>query len=106
MTHTTHATAPVRPSVRPCSRGGSFGDAASRAAVLQTRIHHIDSVVVRVLKARRRIGHQSLLAEVAKHLAPRFNVQPAAVKKRIESLMERDYLRRDPADRSTYEYVA
>ena len=143
-------------------RGDNAVDAASRKAVLQTRIHHIDSVIVRVLKARRRIGHQALVAEVAKHLvvrgprglrsstslspcartcmreraracacgdesvghsrAPgqqlttlhtttnqpqaRFKVQSSSIKKRIESLMEREYLRRDPADRSMYEYVA
>jgi hypothetical protein len=41
----------------------------SKTEVMQTRIHHIDSVIVRILKARRRIGHQDLLAEVTKHLA-------------------------------------
>ena len=65
------AVDPNQPVVVLFLSGDGSEDALSRAAVLQTRIHHIDSVVVRILKARRRIGHQALVLEVAKHLVVR-----------------------------------
>ena len=36
----------------------------------------------------------------------RFSATSADVKKRIESLIERDYLERDPDDNSIYNYLA
>lgn len=36
----------------------------------------------------------------------RFNAQPAAIKARVEALIERDYMERDPDNRNIYKYVA
>ena len=58
------------------------------------------------MKSRRRLGHNELIGEVTRQLAPRFLPQPQVVKKRIESLIEREFLERDQADRSTYIYLA
>ena len=46
------------------------------------------------------------MAEVTKQLSSRFLVQPPFIKKRIESLIERDYLSRDRDDARLYLYVA
>lgn len=52
------------------------------------------------------LDHNNLVAEVTKQLAPRFLPNPAVVKKRIESLIERDFLERDATDRKLYRYLA
>ena len=64
----------------------------------------VDAAIVRIMKARKRLPHTSLMSELLVQL--RFPAQTADLKKRIESLIERDYLMRDPTDNSTYSYVA
>jgi hypothetical protein len=42
------------------------------------------------------------LPQVTRQLSPRFVPNPAVIKKRIESLIEREFLERDPNDRKVY----
>ncbi len=58
------------------------------------------------MKTRKTLDHNSLVAEVIKQMASRFHPQPADVKKRIESLIEREYLERDKDNRNVYTYLA
>lgn len=44
------------------------------------------------MKARKEMEHSNLVAETTAQLSPRFYVQPAAIKKRIECLIEREYV--------------
>ena len=67
-------------------------------------LQQVDAAIVRVMKARKRLPHTSLMSELLVQL--RFPAQTSDLKKRIESLIERDYLMRDPQDNSTYNYVA
>jgi cullin 3 len=46
------------------------------------------------MKARRVLDHNTIIAEVTKQLSGRFMPNPAVVKKRIESLIEREFLER------------
>lgn len=66
----------------------------------------VDAVIVRVMKARKELGHQELILEVTKQLQNRFMPAPNLVKKRIECLIETEYLERDDNDRSMYKYMA
>jgi cullin 3 len=50
--------------------------------------------------------HSSLIAEVIKQLQARFMPNPNIIKKRIESLIEREYLERSKTDRKLYNYLA
>jgi hypothetical protein len=43
--------------------------------------------------------HSNLISEVTKQLSARFMPNPMLVKKRIESLIEREYLERSKTDR-------
>lgn len=61
---------------------------------------------MRILKARRVLDHNSIIAEVTKQMSARFVPNPALIKKRIESLIEREFIERDPEDRKLYRYVA
>ncbi len=44
--------------------------------------------------------------QVTQQLAPRFVPSPTLIKKRIESLIEREFLERDENDRKLYRYLA
>lgn len=58
------------------------------------------------MKARKTMEHSLLIAEVTKQLQARFMANPMVIKKRIESLIEREYLERSKADRKMYNYLA
>ncbi|KHN76775.1 Cullin-3 [Toxocara canis] len=78
----------------------------TRSKVDEDRKHEVEAAIVRVMKARKRLMHNVLVAEVTLQLKHRFMPNPQLIKKRIESLIERDYLARDKDDHRTYEYVA
>ena len=68
--------------------------AETRQRIEDDRKPQIEAAVVRIMKARRVLDHNSLIAEVTKQLSSRFCANPAVIKKRIESLIEREFLER------------
>jgi cullin-4 len=72
--------------------------------VFRDRQYQVDAAIVRVMKARKRLAHTLLMAELMAQL--RFPATAADLKKRVESLIEREYLERDPDDTSFYKYLA
>jgi cullin 3 len=72
----------------------------------EDRKHMIEAAIVRTMKSRKNIQHANLVAEVTKQLSSRFRPNPLTIKKRIESLIEREYLERSPTDRKVYNYLA
>ena len=76
------------------------------APVQEDRRHLIEAAVVRIMKARLTLDHNSLIAEVSRQLNPRFQPTPQQIKKRVESLMEREYLERNKTNRKLYHYLA
>ena len=72
----------------------------------EDRRHMVEAAIVKIMKTRRRIDHNSLVGETTKLLATKFNPDPVMIKKRIESLIEREYLERDTEDRRYYKYIA
>jgi len=76
------------------------------AGVLEARKNRVEAALVRVMKARKTLDHNNLLAEVVKQLSARFAVEPAFIKKRIDSLIEREYIQRDKDNRRLYHYLA
>jgi cullin-4 len=103
-------------SVRDASTGQSVTSSSSTTTsaeletaqtleeVFRERAYQCDAAIVRIMKARKRLLHAQLMAEVMQQL--RFPSQNADIKKRIEALIERDYLERDPDDVNYYKYVA
>lgn len=58
-------------------------------------------------RQRKELPHQNLITEVIQQLTARFLPDINMVKKRIESLIEREYLERvEDAERPAYRYVA
>lgn len=74
--------------------------------VEEDRKHEIEAALVRIMKARKKLTHNTLIMEVTEQLRSRFMPSPVLIKKRIECLIEREYLARTPEDRNTYNYVA
>jgi cullin 4 len=64
----------------------------------------IDAAIVRIMKSRKTLGHRDLVGEVLNQL--KFPAAGVDIKKRIESLIEREYLERTEGDRSRYNYLA
>eukprot|EP00656_Telonema_subtile_P038819 TRINITY_DN4398_c0_g5_i2.p1 TRINITY_DN4398_c0_g5~~TRINITY_DN4398_c0_g5_i2.p1 ORF type:complete len:263 (+),score=66.62 TRINITY_DN4398_c0_g5_i2:105-893(+) len=76
----------------------------TRSAILEDRKHEIDAAVVRIMKARRELQHNQLTSEAIIALTQRFKADPRDIKKRIEHLIEREFLQRVPGDMKMYRY--
>jgi cullin-4 len=77
---------------------------ATNEKIVEDRQHVIDAVIVRIMKSRKVIKHLQLMTEVLAQL--RFSAQAADIKKRIASLIEREYMARQDDDSSAYVYVS
>ncbi|CAH8842089.1 unnamed protein product [Trichobilharzia szidati] len=77
---------------------------ATEERVFADRVAHVDCCIVRIMKTRKTIDHNSLLSEVYKQL--QFPLKASDVKKRIENLIDRDYMKRDASNAATYHYVS
>nr|XP_057932576.1 cullin-4B [Doryrhamphus excisus] len=78
--------------------------ASTTERVFQDRQYQIDAAIVRIMKMRKTLSHNLLMSEVYNQL--KFPVKPADLKKRIESLIDRDYMERDKENANQYNYVA
>lgn len=98
-------------------KGGTSGNATGNASLTSSnealplqleeeRRHLVEAATVRIMKARKQLHHNDLIAEVTKQLQVRFVPTPQFIKKRIEGLIEREYLERNEDDHRLYMYVA
>ncbi|PVF92727.1 Cullin-domain-containing protein [Serendipita vermifera] len=71
----------------------------------EERKQQADACIVRVMKDRKVLGHNDLVNEVIRQLSHRFQPNPAMIKRRIEALIEREYLERRE-DKKSYNYLA
>jgi hypothetical protein len=76
-----------------------------REKVTQDRSHAVDAALVRVMKARKKMNYNDLRLEIVT-LMRTFKPDDALIKKRVSSLIERDYLETDKDDENLIIYKA
>lgn len=92
-------------------------------------VDQVDAAIVRIMKTRKVLSHTLLITELfqqvmqstdgaipvsvieltmpyIRHWQLKFPVKPADLKKRIESLIDREYLERDRNNPQIYNYLA
>jgi len=77
---------------------------ATTEKVFADRQYQLDACIVRIMKARRTLSHSLLVSEVLNQ--SKFPVEVSEIKKRIASLLEREYMERDQENSSMYHYIA
>eukprot|EP00388_Colpodella_angusta_P037293 GDKK01041213.1.p1 GENE.GDKK01041213.1~~GDKK01041213.1.p1 ORF type:complete len:855 (-),score=200.00 GDKK01041213.1:76-2538(-) len=80
------------------------GAVSGQARVEEDRSHQIDAAIVRIMKANRVMSSQDLINEVQQQLQF-FKPHQKVIKLRFDSLLERDYMKRD-TDTNKFVYVA
>ncbi|KAJ0400979.1 hypothetical protein P43SY_008782 [Pythium insidiosum] len=83
----------------------SLEESHSQKHVEEDRSIAIEAAIVRIMKARKTLQHQQLISEVLSQLAF-FKPNLKVIKRRIEALIDREYLERDPEQPNTYRYLA
>ncbi|KAF8968105.1 Cullin-domain-containing protein [Flammula alnicola] len=76
----------------------------TRERIEEERKYQMDACVVRIMKDRKHMKHNDLISEVTYQLTSKFLPEPLAIKKRIELLIEKEYLERCE-DRKSYNYL-
>ncbi|KFD58884.1 hypothetical protein M514_00047 [Trichuris suis] len=72
--------------------------------VRQGRVYQVDASTVRIMKMKKKLSHNALIAELSAQL--RFQAKPNELKERIESMIEQGYLCRDKDNPNVYSYIA
>ena len=71
------------------------------------RGHAIEAAIVRIMKQRKTLSHQQLMSETLQQLSTRFQPDVNMVKRKIEALIDREYLERGPdPSKPSYKYLA
>lgn len=78
----------------------------TKRKVDEDRKHEIEACIVRIMKSRKYLNHNQLVSEVVEQLSNRFLPSPVIIKKRIEGLIEREYIKRSESYRKVYVYLA
>ena len=67
--------------------------------------HYIDCVIVRIMKSKKTMKHNELIADVIGEVKNRFNPSTHLIKSCIESLILRAYIKRTE-EINIYEYIS
>ncbi|KAL7424503.1 hypothetical protein Q5752_000187 [Cryptotrichosporon argae] len=70
------------------------------------RVSVLEATIVRIMKGRKTLTLQLLIDGVVTDVSKRFPPDVKEIKKRVESLIEREFLMRDEDDRNVLHYVA
>ncbi|XP_074564963.1 cullin-1-like [Curcuma longa] len=66
----------------------------------------VDACLIRIMKSRKALNHQQLIMECVEQLSRLFKPDLKLIKMRIEDLINREFLERDPENLNRYRYLA
>ena len=72
----------------------------------EDRTYAIQATIVRIMKSRNVLSHALLVSETIQQCSKYFTPKVPSIKKNIDSLIEKEYLRRSDGKRDEYTYVA
>jgi cullin 1 len=96
-------TSPIRKIKIPMPSIDDIKENSSK--IEEDRSYIIEASIVRIMKSRKTMDHNSLVSEVLSQLI-HFKPEPKAIKRIIESLIERDFLERNEEHSNMYNYLA
>lgn len=70
------------------------------------RKFYLDAAIVRIMKAKKTMKHQPLIAATIDAVKIHFTPDVKLIKSRFENLIEAEYMRRDEEEENVYVYVA
>jgi cullin-4 len=73
--------------------------------IKSNRDYILDSNIIRIMKSKKSIYHNELISELLNEIKSSFNPEIMSIKLRIESLVERGYIKRDEKNNSIYVYI-
>jgi hypothetical protein len=76
-----------------------------QAILEKQRTPTVEATIMKVMKSRQKMEHQALMATVMDHLVQRFKPDPKFVKQCVESLLNREFIQRDPKDPNVYLFL-
>lgn len=79
---------------------------ATNEQILIDRVSILEATIVRIMKSKKKLTLQLLIDEVVRDVSKRFPPDVKEIKKRMESLIEREFLERSEDDRNMLNYVA
>ncbi|EMR09428.1 hypothetical protein PNEG_02371 [Pneumocystis murina B123] len=71
----------------------------------ESRKYQIEAAIIRIMKYHKTLDHNTLVEETIKHLSSYFIPDHSIIKRRIEALIEREYLERHDKNHETYNYL-
>ncbi|KAJ6261945.1 Cullin-4A [Drechslerella dactyloides] len=77
---------------------------ATHEQITQDRQYETQAAIIRIMKSRKTIGHNELIAETINQTKKRGVLDMADIKKNIERLIDKDYMER--SENNSYTYVA
>ena len=66
---------------------------------------YLQAVLVRIMKAKKRLGHALLVSEAIELSKARFHPSISLIKKCIDILLDKAYIERDATNRDEYIYL-
>ncbi|CDF32977.1 unnamed protein product [Chondrus crispus] len=84
----------------------SANTTTSKKHVVVDRSTRVDAVLVKIMKTKKELTHAALNNLVVEALAPTFLPDPRLIKKRLERLIEQEYVERDKDDPRLYRYAS
>lgn len=79
---------------------------ATHKSVDDDRRYLTEAAIIRIMKTKKQLAHYDLVGQVMGQLATRFKADSKAIKRCIDDLINRDYMKRCGHSSSTYQYVA